>query len=167
MISTLYSFSQENKDQIIFELKELTANSGFFYINKTDSTKTTVYQLCNHWSDKVNQLRKNLDSTDIENLINDQNAAINVLGYIFKLEKNNIKENAIDILNEMMSSKIKFMKSSCSDANSTYSHYRYLLMLMTNENPYFKADFEFKKKELEKLKNRMMAIEFVVHYKLN
>ena len=166
LIFTTVSFSQETQVEVLKELKKLTSDSGHYIKNKNDSTKIIVYQLCDNWSEKAKQLENLTSKSELKSLIKDENAAINILGYIFKLNVENKKEVAEQILYQMMDDEMKFIKSSCGDAYSSYSYFRYLLKLMTTQNPYFEADFKFKKRELKKIKDKMIAVE-TMHFIMN
>ena len=158
-MTSFCAFAQTKKDTIITELKLITADSGHSMRKKSDSTKIIIYQLCGRWSEKVNYLTNNLTQLEIAELENDKNASINIIGLISKLENNNTKEFAIEQINALLKKDIKFMNSSCSDAITTNSISRYLLYLMTYENPFFKPKFKLRKREIKKLENKILIAE--------
>ena len=137
----------------------LTAYSGHTMRKKSDSTKIIVYRLCERWAEKVNFLTNNLTEIEIIELETDKNASINIIGLVSRLEKNNTKGFAIEQINILLNRDIKFMNIGCSDAISTNSVSRYLLYLMTYDNQFFKPSFKLRKREIKKLKEKILISE--------
>jgi len=161
ILFSLCVFSQSKKDSIISDLKILTADSGYTIRKKNDSTKNKfiVYRLCESWAEKVNYLKLNLTEKDIADFELKKNASMHVIAIISKLEKNNSKDCAIAEIDKLLKGEMKLMNVGCSDAISTNSISRYLLYLMTYDNPFFQPDFKLRKREVKKLKEKILIIE--------
>ena len=93
----LFLSSQTKKDSILNSLRNEI--SGISFRKKDDSTKILVYKLCESRYEEVAYLKHNLKESEINALLHEENAALNIIGYIILLEKNNTKQNAFEILN--------------------------------------------------------------------
>jgi hypothetical protein len=141
------------------ELRNKTVESGITFRKKSDSTKIVVYRLCEPWADKVSYLKSNLTDTEIKELKADKNASMNIIGLITELEKNNTKEYAIKIIDDLIKIDGKYMSYGCSDAISTMPISKYFLYLLTDGNFFFKPDFKLKKKEIIEIENKILIAE--------
>tara|TARA_R110002124_G_scaffold218038_1_gene383890 strand:+ start:300 stop:572 length:273 start_codon:yes stop_codon:yes gene_type:complete len=84
---------------------------------------------------------------------------LNVIGIIGELEKNNTKEYALELMNDLIKSENKFIAYGCSDAISTKPINNFFLYLITEENLFFKPDFKLNKKEVQQLENEILIAE--------
>jgi len=161
ILISLCAYSQSKTNSIISELTELTANSGQTIRKKSDSIKNEfiVYRLCESWAEKVEYLKTNLTDEEISELEEYKNASMHVIAVIAKLEKENTKDFALTEIDKLISGEMKLMNIGCSDAISTNSISRYLLYLLTYENPFFKPDFKLKKREIKKLEEKILIAE--------
>ena len=154
-LNSIFVFSQTEKDAILKELRNDTSFSGII-ITRPDATKIRVYQLCERWADKVSYLKLNLTESEIAELKSEENASMNIIGLITELEKNNTKEFAINIFNDLIKMNEKNMRYGCSDAISIMPISRYFLLIITKDNPFFKPNFKLTKKEIQEFENKIL-----------
>jgi hypothetical protein len=159
IFKSFFVLSQTEKDSILTELRNKTVESGITIRKKSDSTQFIVYRLCERWADKVSYLKSNLTDTEIKELKAEKNASMNVVGLITELEKNNTKEYAIEIIDDLIKIDGKYMSYGCSDAISTMPISNYFMYLLTNSNFFFKPDFKLKKKEIRHIENEILMAE--------
>ena len=141
------------------ELRNKTVENGITIRKKSDSTQIIVYRLCERWADKVSYLKSNLTDTEIKELKTDKNTSMNIIGMITDLEKNNKKDYAIEIIDDLIKKDGKYMSYGCSDAISTMPITQYFLYLLTDSNFFFKPDFKLRKKEIRQIENKILIAE--------
>jgi hypothetical protein len=158
--------SQSNKDSVILELSRLSTETTITLTKTKDSLdkKFIAYRLCSTWIDKVNYLKSSLSIEELEMLKNDENATLNAISIITSLERNNTKVFARKTLENLLQNEIKFMSQGCSDAVSTITLSEYILYALTKQNPYFKPNFRFRKREVKKFENRIKNKEYLFWY---
>ena len=141
------------------ELKKETINPSIRLSKKSDSTKIIVYRLCERWSDQIEYLKNDSSESEIINLLIDENAALNIIGLIIRLDRKNKKEYAKELLNELISWDVNYMSIGCSDSINTMPIASYFLYILTSKNLFFKPDFRMKKKEIKAFENKIIVAE--------
>lgn len=159
VFNSVFVFSQTKKDSILVELRNKTAKSGITFKRNTDSIEKVVYILCEKWADEVSFLKSTLTDSEIEELKAENNASMNMIGLITELEKNNTKEYAIGMVNDLIEIDGKYIDYRCSDAILIKPISSVLLYLLTSNNFFFKADFNLKKEEIIQLENKILTTE--------
>jgi len=136
-----------------------SANTGLKIIKKSNSNEVVVYRLCESWSDKIDYLKSELTDLEIKKLKTEQNGSMNIIGLITELEKNNNKEYAIEIIDNLLKTKLKHIISGCYDNVFSRSISGYFLYLLSKDNLLFKPDFKLKRKEIKQIKSRILIAE--------
>ena len=156
IFNSIFVFSQTKKDSLLTELKTKTVESGISFRKKSDSKKIIVYRFCDHWTE-ITYLKSNLSDNELIELKSDENASLNMIGVIGELEKNNTKEYALELMNDLIKSENKFIAYGCSDAMSTKPIEQFFLYLMTEENFFFKPDFKLNKNDINRIENEILV----------
>ena len=161
IFNSIFVFSQTKKDTIISKFKNQVKNTTLSQKNsKTGEVKKwKVYGFCSEWNTDIKYLQKNLTEKELTDLNNDENATLNLVAIIIKLNKNNQKEFALSELNELINKPTKYISNGCYDAMTVYPLSHYFLYLYQGESEVFKPNFKLSKKEKSKLEVRIMLDE--------
>ncbi|RYH72145.1 hypothetical protein EVU94_13840 [Flavobacteriaceae bacterium 144Ye] len=158
VLVSMLAHSQKDKESILEELKSETISGSIRFPNKTGSTKI-VYKICEEWSENIEFLKTHITDYEIEELEKNENATLNVIALVSKLERKNEKEYAIEILNTLIETEVKYISTGCYDAISTMSIAYYFLFLISDSYLIFKPKFELSKEEKQDFENRILIAE--------
>lgn len=123
---------------------------------KSDSTKIIIYRFCEHWTEVMN-LKSNLSGEELLELTKNENATLNIIGLIYKLEKNNKKEYAIRLIQNLIDSEKKFIGYGCSDAITSRPIEQFFLYLITEKNLLFEPDFDLNESEVDRIERKILV----------
>ena len=101
-----------------------------------------------------------LNAEEIKELKEAENTTLKAVGILSELNKNNNKEFALKILDDLIkSSKNEHLCHGCYDALSFYSLVRFTFYLIGEKSPFFEPKFRLKKKELKNIELKILLSE--------
>ena len=140
--------------QILSELKS-QGQTGFSLTNKETNKNYEGYRICEHDYLKVDSLNGLLINSQIDTLLNCANGTLKAVGFILFAKRHNYKDSVIKKLSEILSQDYIVMASSCSDAISYSNIARYCYNLLTNDNFFFKPNFQLNRADKIRIERNM------------
>lgn len=155
LLFTCIIYGQNRKDSIINFIRNDSQKLGISL--RKDSLQIPVYKLCERWYKEIDFLKRNLSNAEIANLENDENASLNIIALISKIQKNEKKSFVKEILEEEINrNSHKLFSKNCSDAISILPKELFLLELIQNKNFFLSINFKLSKKELQNYRNQIL-----------
>ncbi len=153
--------SQTKTDSIISEFKNQIRNTVLTQKNEETGKikKYKVYGFCPEWIEEITYLSNELSSNELSDLMNDENASLNLAAIIIDLRNNNSKDYALSRLDDLINKPIKFISYGCYDAITFSSLERFILRLFQNNSDLFRPNFELSEKEITELEIKIMIDE--------
>ncbi len=156
---------EENIDDPAIQLAYQIRKSGETKYQVTMNSSQKVYQgylLCDDSYLLIDSLNKHIRDRQIDTLLNCPNGSLKVTGFLLYAKRHNDKDKVLKLLNYILQQDFCLMTRSCSGTFVLSNAGRICYTFLTEQNNFFKPEFELTKAEIRTFDNNVSYYEHAI-----